>query len=110
LFSRGLFAAAALVGVALMALATLRKWERERRLLGRLRQDSALTLDHLSEEERYTAQMLQHTGVVRIRGRQVQVDPLEFAAFRARHLRAILSGACIALVMATLVVLVVLRR
>lgn len=92
-----------------MALATLRKWERERRLLGRLRQDG-MTLDHLSEEDRYTAQMLQHTGVVRIRGRQVQVDPVEFAAFRARHLRALLSGACIALVMATLVVVVVLRR
>jgi CHASE1-domain containing sensor protein len=108
--SRGLVAAAALIGVALTALATLRKWERERRLLGRLRQAETVAMDRLSEEERYTAQMLQHRGVVRIRGRQVQVDPDQYAAFRARHLRAILSGACIGLVLATLVVVVVLRR
>lgn len=103
-------AAAALIGVALTCLATFRKWERERRLLGRLRQADSLAMDRLSDDERYTAQMLHHTGVVRIRGRQVQVDPDQYAAFRARHLRAILSGAFLGLLLATVVVVVVLRR
>lgn len=108
--SRGLIAAAALIGVSLASLATLRKWERERRLLGRLRQGESVAMDRLSEDERYTAQMLQHSGVVRIRGRQVQVDPDQYAAFRVRHLRAILSGAFVALLLATLVVVAILRR
>jgi hypothetical protein len=108
--SRGLVAAAALIGVALACLATLRKWERERRLLGRLQREDALPLDRLSEEERYTAQDLERHGVLRIRGRQVRADPGQLAAFRARHLRMVLSGACVGLILASLVVLVVLRR
>lgn len=107
---RGLIAAAALIGIALGALAILRKWERERRFLGRLRKEQSLAMDSLSDDERYTAQILQHSGVVRIRARQVEVDPRQYAAFRARHLRAILTGLCVGLLMATLVVAVVLRR
>jgi hypothetical protein len=105
--SRGLVAAAALIGVALTCLASLRKLERERRLLGRLKQDSgALALESLSEDERYTARELERAGVVHIEGRRVQVRPARLTAFRARRLRVLFSGFLVALVLAAVVMLV----
>jgi hypothetical protein len=109
--SLGLAAAAVLIGVALAALASLRRLRREHRLLGRLRQKdaSAVTLDGLSEEERHTAFDLARAGVVQIQGQRMQLQPAQLAAFRARSVRLMLSGAFVALVLITLLV-AVLRR
>jgi hypothetical protein len=109
---RGLVAAALLIGGALVALASLRRLERQHRLLGRLRQEEAqeLALDSLSEDDRYTASELARAGVVQITGRRVQVRPADLATFRARRARLLLSGVLVALVLISLVVLVVLRH
>jgi hypothetical protein len=103
-------AAAALVGVALASLATLRRQERERRLVARLREKESLPFSALSEDERATARGLERSGVVRLEGRRVSARPGQLAAFRLRHVRFLVSGFFVAALLVSVVVVVFMRR
>ena len=111
--SRGLLTVAALVGIALMCLASLRKLERERRLLGRLRSldpGRALLLNRLSAEERDTARSLAAAGVVVIQGDRLYLKGPAVSAFRRKRIRLALSGVFAALVLVFLVAVLLLHR
>jgi hypothetical protein len=109
---RGLLTAAVLVGIALTSLATLRKLERERRLLRKLRSltPSSLPLDELSEDERDAARSLAHAGVVTVHLQRLHLKASAVAAFRRKRVRLALSGAFAALLLACLVAILILRH
>jgi hypothetical protein len=111
--SRGFFTAAALIAIALGALASLRKLQRERRLLVKLRSldpGRALLLDQLSDSERDAAYSLSRAGVLVLDGQRLRVKPAAMATFRRKRLRLALSGFFGALLLACLVAVLILHR
>jgi hypothetical protein len=109
--SRGLLLVGALVGIALTCLASLRKLEREHRLLAKLRTaGKALVLDDLSDDERDAAQSLADAGVVGIQQQRLTLKPAAVADFRQKRLRLAISGALGAFLIACLVVFFILHR
>jgi len=138
--TRGLFSAAALILIALACLSVIRKVERERRLLGKLRKRGAvepgwaLPLDELTEDERDAAASLADSGVVEIgkqlggardqrvpagdslAGRSVASRSVVFIrtaalrGFRQKRLRLVVMGGFGALLLVMLVALLILRR
>ena len=113
---RGFVSAAALIGIALACLAISRRFERERRLLEKLRSRGALDsatavpLSDLSDDERDAAESLATAGVLGIRENLCHVRGVELATFRRKRLRLMVSGACGALILCCLVALVILRH
>jgi hypothetical protein len=113
---RGLASAAALIGIALTCLAISRRFERERRLLAKLRArgavDSAndVPLGELSEDERDAAESLRTAGVLGIRQNRCYIRGVELGTFRRKRLRLLVSGAFGALLLCCLVALVILRH
>lgn len=113
--SRGFLSAAALIGIALICLAISRRFERERRLLVKLRARGAvhsgndLPLSELSDDERDAAESLTAAGLLGIRQNRCYIRAVELTTFRRKRLRLVVSGAFGALVLACLVALMILR-
>ena len=114
--NRGFAAAATLIVIALACLAVSRKLERERRLLRKLRARAALDpgdglgLDELSADERYAAESLAAAGVLGIQQSRCHIRAGELATFRRKRLRLALSGALVALALACMLAVLILRR
>jgi hypothetical protein len=110
---RGLLTDAALITIALVSLATLRKLQRERRLLAKLRSldpARALSVDELTEDERDAAYSLSRAGVLGLHGERLSLKLAAVAAFRRKRLRLALSGFFGALLLACVVALLILHR
>jgi hypothetical protein len=115
--SKGFLTALFLVVIALACIAVARRFERERRLLGKLRARAAFDPGHaldsreLSADERDTAADLQQAGVLREAGAGAcYVDPESLASFRRKRMRVAFSGALGALAVAALVAVLILGR
>jgi hypothetical protein len=113
---RGLLAVACLVFIALCCISVVRKLERERRLLRKLRERGALDtgssvpLRELSEDERDCAESLAIAGVLTIRQNGCYVRSTEMPVFRRKRVRLALSGGLAALVLALVVAVLILHR
>ena len=113
---RGLLTAASLVILALACLSILRRLERERRLLRKMRArgamdaGSAYPLDDLTEEERYCAQSLARAGVLTLREYGCYLRSGELPLFQRKRVRLALSGGLGALVLALLLAMLILHR
>jgi hypothetical protein len=114
--SRGFLTALLLAVIALACIAVARRFERERRLLAKLRKrdafdaDRALADRHLTQDERDTAADLLHAGVLRAASGAHYIDPESLVSFRRKRVRLAFSGALGALAVATLVALAILGR
>ena len=111
---RGLLAVACLVFIALCCISVVRKLERERRLLRKLRgregAGSPVQLRELTEDERDCAESLATAGVLTIRHNGCYVRSTEMPVFRRKRVRLALSGGLAALVLALVVVVLILHR
>ena len=113
---RGLVTALVLILIALACLAGVRRIERDRRLLAKLRAHgavdagSALPLDYLSADERDSAEMLSEAGVVSIQQNRCFTVQSQLTMFRSKRTRIALSAAFGALALAVLLSLLILRR
>ena len=113
---RGLLAVASLVFIALCCISIVRKLERERRLLRKLRAKSAIDtgsavpLHELTEDERDSAQSLAAAGVLTIRQNRCYLRVGEMSVFRQKRVRLALSGSVAALVLALIVAVLILHR
>jgi Flp pilus assembly protein TadB len=108
-FGRGFATAFCLILIALTCIAIAKRLERERRLLRKLRENGTISLDAMSENERDTAESLRHAGVLRMDRDRGYVQPAGLQEFRRKRVRFALSGALVALVLALLVAVVLLR-
>jgi len=106
---RGLATAGSLILIALACIAVAKRLERERRLLRRLRDEGAVLLDELTDDERDTAEGLRAAGVLRVDSRRGVVEPEGLREFRRKRVRFALTGALIALVLAGVVAYAILR-
>jgi hypothetical protein len=113
---RGLLTVACLVFVALACISVVRKLERERRLLRKLRSRgaadaaTAIPLSALTDDERDCALALGAAGVLIIRQKHCHLKSAELPLFRRKRVRLALSGALGALLLCVLIVVVILRR
>jgi hypothetical protein len=113
---RGLLAVACLVLIALSCISVVRKLERERRLLRKLRSrgavdvGSSIALRELSEDERDCAESLATAGILTIRRNGCYVRSAELPVFRRKRLRLALSGGFAALVLAVVIAVLILHR
>jgi hypothetical protein len=113
---RGLFTVACLVFIALCCIAAVRKLERERRLLRKLRgrgafdSDTAVPLRHLTDDERDCAELLATAGILTIRQNGCYLRERELPVFRRKRMRLALSGGLAALVLALVVAVLILHR
>lgn len=106
---RGLATAGSLILIALTCIAIAKRLERERRLLRKLREQGAVSLQALSADERETADHLHAAGVLRMDATRGYLEPAGFKAFRRKRVRFALTGALIALALGAVVVVVLLR-
>jgi hypothetical protein len=114
---RGLLTVACLVLIALCCISAVRKLERERRLLRKLRSGGAsdsgggsIPLSELTEDERDCAQSLSASGVLTIRQNRCYLQSGELPAFRRKRTRLALSGGLGALILALVVAVLILHR
>ena len=111
---RGLLTVACLVFIALCCISVVRKLERERRLLKKLRGrgagDPAMPLSELSDDERDCAESLAIAGVLTIRQNGCYVRSTELPVFRRKRVRLALSGGIAALILALVVAVLILHR
>jgi hypothetical protein len=114
--SRGFATAALLIIVALACLAALRRFERDRRLLGKLHRQraydfqSGIALDELSPDDRDSAATLAQAGVVSVNRNRCFLMQAQLPLFRQKRTRLALSGAIGALALAVLIAVLILRR
>ena len=113
--ARGLLTVACLVLLALACLSILRKIERERRLLRKLRArgtevTSGVPLEQLSIDERDCAESLEASGVIRIREGRCHLSSVALPTFQRKRLRLVLSGGMGAALLAALIVILLLRH
>ena len=105
-----------LILIALACLAGVRRIERDRRLMAKLRThgafdpQSALSLDRLSVDERDCAETLARAGVIAILRNRCHIVQSQLTMFRRKRIRVAISVAVIALVLAALAATVILRR
>jgi hypothetical protein len=113
---RGLLSAACLVLIALSCIALVRKLERERRLLRKLRASratdrrSAIALASLSPDERDCSLSLARAGVLTIEAQHCYIRAVELPGFWRKRLRLALSGALGAALLAAAVAALILHR
>jgi hypothetical protein len=113
---RGLITVACLVTIALCCISVVRKLERERRLLRKLRArgavdaQSAVPLRELTEDERDCARSLGTAGVLTIWGDGCYLRTGELRVFRRKRVRLALSGGAAALLLALMVAVLILHR
>ena len=112
---RGFATAALLVLVALTCIAIAKRFEGERRMIRKLREFRAsgaarsIPLDGLSEVERDTLERLREAGVLRMDRSHGYIDAEALKAFRSKRIRFALTGGLMALLLAILIAVVVLR-
>jgi hypothetical protein len=113
---RGLLAVACLVFIALGCLSVVRKLERERRLLRKLRglgavdNRTSVPLRDLTDDERDCAISLATAGVLTIRQNGCYLRSTELPVFRRKRVRLALSGGVAALILALVVAVLILHR
>jgi hypothetical protein len=113
---RGLLAVACLVFIALSCISIVRKLERERRLLRKLRAREAVDLGSsvplraLTDDERDCVIALATAGVLTIRQDGCYVRSDELPTFRRKRVRLALSGGVAALLLALIVAVLILHR
>ncbi|MBV8803967.1 MAG: hypothetical protein JO042_02945 [Sinobacteraceae bacterium] len=113
---RGLLVVASLVFIALCCISIVRKFERERRLLRKLRGRGAfdvgtsVPLRDLTEDERDCVESLATAGILTIRQNGCYLRVGELPVFRRKRLRLAVSGGFIALVLALVVAVLILHR
>jgi hypothetical protein len=107
---------ACLVIIALCCISVVRKLERERRLLRKLRTrqardiGSAIALRDLNEDERDCADSLAAAGVLTIDRNRCYVQSGELPVLRRKRLRLALSGGFAAVILALVVAVLILHR
>jgi len=106
---RGFATAVILILIALTCVAIARRLEGERRLLRKLRASGTVRLDSLSDAERDAAESLRAAGVLRMDRHRGYVQSEELKTFRRKRVRFALSGALVALFLAVMVAVVMLR-
>lgn len=106
---RGLATAGSLILIALTCIAIAKRLERERRLLRKLREQGAVSLEALTDDERDTAEGLRAAGVLRMDSKRGYIEPAGLKAFRRKRVRFALTGALIALGLCVVVAFVLLR-
>jgi hypothetical protein len=108
---RGFATAALLVLIALTCIAIAKRFEGERRMIRKLRRLEAgsIPLEGLNEDERDTLERLRAAGVLRMDRSTGYVDAHALKAFKAKRVRFAISGALIALGLAVVVAVAVLR-
>ena len=115
---RGLLAVACLVLIALSCISVVRTLERERRLLRKLRAQGGglaactgpVPLRDLTDDEQDCAKSLARAGVLTIEQNRCYVRAAELPVFKRKRVRLVLSGGLIALVLAVVVAVLILRR
>jgi hypothetical protein len=113
---RGFATALLLILIALAGVAGVRRIEKERRLLAKLRvrgafdPGSALRLQSLSDEERDSAQLLARSGVLSVSQNRVYIVQSELPVFKRKRTRVALFGGFLGLALAVLVAILILRR
>jgi hypothetical protein len=109
-------AVALLVFIALCCISLLRRLERERRLLRKLRKRGAVDsstsvpLSELTADERDCIESLGTAGVLTIRHNRCYLQSGELSAYRRKRVRLALSSGLAALVLAVLVAELILHR
>jgi hypothetical protein len=115
-FGRGFATASILILVALACIAVARRFEKERRFIGKLRQQKAfdpsraIRVSDLSDDERLTAADLTAAGVLRGHGNARYLEPAALAAFRNKRIVLAVSGALAALAVAAVMAFLILSR
>ena len=113
---RGFASALLLILIALACLAGLRRIERDRRFMAKLRDagacepGSAVPLDKLDPDDLDCAAGLAQAGVVAIERNRCYIVQSRITMFRRKRTRVALAGACVALVLVVLVAILILRR
>ncbi len=113
---RGFATALILILIALACLAGVRRIERDRRLMAKLRThgafgpQSALSLERLSADEQDCVATLSQAGVVAIERNRCYIVQAQLTMFSRKRTRVAVSGAFVALVLAVLVAILILRR
>ena len=113
---RGFAAALLLIVIALACLAGVRRVERDRRLMARLRTAkafdpaSALPLGRLSPDDQDSAASLAQAGVVAIERNRCYIVQSQLTMFRRKRTRVLIASAFTALTIAVLVAILILRR
>ena len=113
---RGFATALLLILIALGCLAGMRRVERDRRLMARLRSaraydpHSGVPLSGLSEDDQDSAAGLAQAGVVAIEQNRCYIVQSQLSMFRRKRTRVVLAGGFTALLLAVLVAIMVLRR
>ncbi len=112
---RGFATAVCLVLIALVCIGIVKRLERERRLLRKLRGRLAfdalhgIPLEELTDGEREIATSLERAGVLRLDRNHCHLESVGYTAFRRKRLRLTLSGALLALALAVLVAFALLH-
>jgi hypothetical protein len=106
---RGLATAGSLILIALLCIASAKRLERERRLIQKVRQRGAVSLDALSDDERDTAYSLRECGVLRMDQARGYIEPEGLRKFRRKRIRFALTGALLALALGAAAMSLVLR-
>ena len=113
---RGLLTVACLVFIALACLSVVRKLERERRLLRKLRSrgavdaTSSVALADLTADERDCATSLAHAGVLTIQRNGCYLRAVELPVFKRKRVRLALSGGLAALILCVVVAVLILHH
>jgi hypothetical protein len=113
---RGFTTALLLILIALACLAGMRRVERDRRFMARLRSarafdpQSGLPLSKLSQDDQDSAAGLAQAGVVAIERNRCYIVQSQLTMFRRKRTRVVLAGAFTAGLIAVLVAILILRR
>jgi hypothetical protein len=116
MFGRGFATALLLILVALACLAGVRRVERDRRLMSKLRGarafdlHSAVPLSGLSPDDRDSTAGLAQAGVVAIEQNRCYIVQSQLTMFRRKRTRVVLATGFVALMIAVLVIVLILRR
>jgi hypothetical protein len=116
LFGRGFATASILILVALACIAVARRFEKERRLIAKLRHQKAfdpsraIRVNELSDDERHTVSDLTAAGVLRGHGNARYLEQDALASFRTKRIILALSGSLAALALAALMAFLILGR
>ena len=113
---RGFATALLLILIALACIAGMRRVERDRRFMARLRGarafdlQSGLALATLSQDDQDSAAGLAQTGVVAIERNRCYIVQSQLTMFRRKRTRVVFAGALTALLLAAFVAIMILRR
>ena len=115
-FGRGFATASLLILIALGCIVVARRFERERRLLAKLKERKAydpscgVRVNELSDDERLTVSDLTHAGVLRGHGNVRYIERAALSSFKLKRIFLAISGALAALVVAAGMAFIILKR